>query len=89
MHYDGSLRVWFDRDISFEVGDGLSADVVSLPRLVTSRSNERLKDDSRIMSKQDVKLHVVEQAIYSVGRNAAPASKDVSSALDKFLNTED
>ena len=33
LHYDSSLRVWFDRDISFEVGDGLSADIVSLPRL--------------------------------------------------------
>ena len=33
LHYDSTLRVWFDRDISFEVGDGLSADIVSLPRL--------------------------------------------------------
>ncbi len=39
LHYDSSLRVWFDRDISFEVGGDLSADIVSLPRLVTSRSN--------------------------------------------------
>ena len=38
LHYDSSLRVWFDRDISFEVGGELSADIVSLPRLVTSRS---------------------------------------------------
>jgi len=35
LHYDSSLRVWFDRDISFEVGSDLSADIVSLPRLVT------------------------------------------------------
>jgi hypothetical protein len=87
--YDSSLRIWFDRDISFGIGEGLSADVVSLPSLVTPRSNERLKEDSRIMSKQDVKLHVVQQAIYNVGRDAAPAAKDVSSALDKFLNTVD
>ena len=52
LHYDSSLRVWFDRDISFEVGDGLSADIVSLPRLVTSRSHEKLSDDSRLTSKQ-------------------------------------
>ena len=38
LHSDSSLRVWFDRDISFEVGGDLSADIVSLPRLVTSRS---------------------------------------------------
>ena len=35
LHYDSTLRVWFDRDISFEVGGDLSADIVSLPRLVT------------------------------------------------------
>jgi len=29
LHYDSSLRVWFDRDISFEVGSDLSADIVS------------------------------------------------------------
>jgi hypothetical protein len=55
LHYDSSLRVWFDRDISFEVGGDLSADMVSLPRLVTSRSNEKLRDDSRLTSKQSVK----------------------------------
>ena len=40
LHYDSSLRIWFDRDISFEVGGDLSADIVSLPRLVTSRSHQ-------------------------------------------------
>ena len=54
LHYDSSLRVWFDSDISFEVGGDLSADIVSLPRLVTSRSNEKLSDDSRLTSKQSV-----------------------------------
>ena len=68
LHYDASLRVWFDRDISFEVGGDLSADIVSLPRLVTSRSHEKLSDDSRLTSKQNVKLAVVERAIYNIGR---------------------
>ena len=45
LHHDSSFRVWFDRDISFEVGGNLSADIASLPRLVTSRSNEKLSDD--------------------------------------------
>jgi len=58
LHYDSSLRVWFDRDISFEVGGDLSADIVSLPRLVTSRSHEKLSDDSRLTSKQSVKQAV-------------------------------
>ena len=89
LHSDSSLRVWFDRDITFEVGGGLSADIVSLPRLVTSRSHEKLSDDSRRTSKQSVKLAVVERAIYSIGRDAVPASKDDKSKLDKFLNTDD
>lgn len=89
LHYDSSLRVWFDRDINFEVGGDLSADIVSLPRLVTSRSHEKLSDDSRLTSKQSVKLAVVERAMHNIGRGAAPASKDDVSKLDKFLNRDD
>ena len=89
MHYDSSLRVWFDRDISFEVGGDLSADIVSLPRLVTSRSHEKLSDDSRLTSKQSVKLTVVERAMHNIGRDTAPAPKPTASKLDKFLNTDD
>ena len=89
LHYDSSLRVWFDRDISFEVGGDLSADIVSLPRLVTSRSNEKLSDDSRLTSKQSVKLAVVERVMYNIGRDAVPASKDDVPKLDKFLKADD
>jgi hypothetical protein len=89
LHYDSSLRVWFDRDISFEIGGDLSSDIVSLPRLVTSRSHEKLSDDSRLTSKQNVKLAVVERAMHNIGRDAAPASKDDVSKLDKFLNIDD
>ena len=89
LHYDSSLRVWFDRDISFQVGSHLSADIVSLPRLVTSRSHEKLDSDSRITNKQSVKLAVVERAIHNIGRDTAPASKPTASKLDKFLNTDD
>ena len=89
LHYDSSLRIWFDRDISFEVGGDLSADIVSLPRLVTSRSHEKLNDDSRLISKQSVKLAVVERAIHNIGRDAAPASEDDVYKLDKFLNIDD
>lgn len=89
LHYDSTLRVWFDRDINFEVGGDLSADIVSLPRLVTSRSHEKLCDDSRLTSKLSVKLAVVERSIHNIGRDLAPASKDDVSKLDKFLNTDD
>ena len=89
LHYDSSLRVWFDRDISFEIGGDLSSDIVSLPRLVTSRSNDKLSDDSRLANKQSVKLAVVERAIHNIGRDATPASKVDVSKLDKFLNIDD
>ena len=89
LHYDSSLYIWFDRDISFEVGGDLSADVVFLPRLVTSRSNEKLSDDSRLTSKQSVKLAVVKRAMHNIGRDTAPASKPTTSPLDKFLNVDD
>ena len=58
LHYDGYLRIWLDRDINFAVGEGLSADIMSLPHLLTSRSNERLNEDSRITGKQRLKLTV-------------------------------
>ena len=89
LHFDSSLHVWFDRDISLEVGGDLSADIVSLPRLVTSRSHEKLSNDSRFTSKKSVKLAVVEGAMHNIGRDAAPASKDDVSKPDKFLNIDD
>ena len=89
LYYDSSLRIWFDRDISFEVGGDLSADIVSLLRLVTSHSHKKLSDDGRLTSKQSVKLAVVERAMHNIGRDAAPVPKDDVSKLDKFLNTED
>ena len=89
LHYDGYLLIWFDRDISFESGSDLSADIVSLPRLVTSRSNEWLNENSRIANKQDVKLSVVERAKDSIGIDTPLASKSTISALEKFLNTDD
>ena len=89
LHSDSSLRVWFDRDISFELGGGLSADIVSLPRLVTSRSHEKLSDDSRLTSKQSVKLSVVERAMYTIGRDTKVSCKGDSMMLEKFLSTDD
>ena len=67
----------------------MSADIVSLPRLVTSRSHEKLSDDSRLTSKLSVKLAVVERAMHNIGRDAEVASRDTVSQLDKFLNTDD
>lgn len=69
VHPNPYLQTWFDRELNFSAEDGLSADVSSLPRLVTSRSLERQRADGRIVSKQAVKLGVVERAIDRIGRD--------------------
>ena len=89
LHSDSNLRVWFGRDLSFEVGGDFSADLVSPPRLVTSRSHEKLSDDSRLASKQSVKLAVIERAMYSIGRDTEVSCKGDSLMLEKFLRTDD
>ena len=70
IYADEQLRIWFDRGIVFEAGGELGADLVSLPRVVTSRSNDKLSGDMRIMSKLEVKLSIVERAIYNIGRDS-------------------
>lgn len=45
------MRIRVDRDISFEISGDLSADIVSLPHLITTRSNVKLRDDSRLITK--------------------------------------
>ncbi len=61
--HDPSVQEWFDRPLAFGGGSAISANVESLPRLVTSRSHERMSDHHALMSKRDVKLDVVSRAI--------------------------
>lgn len=66
---DASLQIWFDRNVDFGHGSLIDASLGNLPRLVTSRSIEKLSDDSRLVKKIDVKKSVVERAINSIGRD--------------------
>ena len=86
---DASLQIWFDRNLDFAHGSLIDASLGNLPRLVTSRSIEKLSDDSRLVKKIDVKISVVERAMYSIGRDTAVPSKGDSFMLEKFLNTDD
>lgn len=86
---DASLQMWFDRNLDFAHGSLIDASLGNLPRLVTSRSIEKLSDDSRLVKKIDVKISVVERAINNIGRDVAPASKATNSKLDKFLHVDD
>ncbi len=52
---DASWQIWFDRHLDFEHGSLIDASLGNLPRLVTSRSIEKLRDDSRLVKKIDVK----------------------------------
>ena len=85
---DASLQIWFDRNLDFGHGSLIDASLGNLPRLVTSRSIEKLSDDSRLVRKIDVKISVVERAIYSIGRDTAVPSKGDRLMLEKFLNTD-
>jgi len=86
---DASLQIWFDRHLDFEHGSLIDASLGNLPRLVTSRSIEKLRDDSRLVKKIDVKISVVERAIYSIGRDTEVSSKGDRLMLEKFLNTNE
>jgi len=85
---DASLQIWFDRHLDFEHGSLIDASLGNLSRLVTSRSIEKLSEDSRLVKKIDVKISVVERAIYCIGRDTAVPSKGDSFMLEKFLNTD-
>jgi hypothetical protein len=86
---DASLQIWFDRNLDFGHGSLIDASLGNLPRLVTSRSIEKLLDDSRLVKKIDVKINVVERALYSIGRDTVSPSKGDSFMLEKFLNADD
>ena len=86
---DASLQIWFDRNLDFAHGSLIDASLGSLPRLVTSRSIEKLSDDSRLVKKIDVKIGVVERAIYSIGRDTEVSTNGDRLMLEKFLNTDD
>ena len=86
---DASLQIWFDRNLDFAHGSLIDASLGNLPRLVTSRSIEKLRDDSHLVKKIDVKINVIERAIYSIGRDTAVPSKGDSFMLEKFLNADD
>jgi len=86
---DTSLQIWFDRNLDFAHGSLIDASLGNLPRLVTSRSIEKLSDDSRLVKKIDVKIGVVERAIYSIGRDTEVSTNGDRFMLEKFLNTDD
>ena len=60
---DASLQMWFDKGLDFGHGSLVDAQLGNLPHVVTSRSQDTQKTDSRLMSKREVKIAAVEMAI--------------------------
>ena len=60
-----SLQIWIDRNVDFTPGNEPSLDSVGIPRVVTTRSMEKVGDGlfGAEMKKIDVKIEVVERAI--------------------------
>jgi len=83
------LQIWFDRNLDFGHGSLIDASLGNLTRLVTSRSIEKPRDDSRVVKKIDIKISVVEHAVYRISRDAALPSKGDNLMLEKFLNIND
>jgi len=86
---DANLQIWFDRNLDFAHGSLIDASLGNLPRLVTSRSIEKLSDNSRLVKKIDVKISVVERAMHSIGRDTEVSSNADRLMLQKFMNTDD
>lgn len=88
---DASLQIWFDRALDFGFGSQIDAHLGNLPRVVTSRSIEKQSSDSRIMTKQQVKISVVEDAIDALkyeynSVDNTDTEKSNKSKLASFLN---
>jgi len=66
VHRDPSIQVWFDRNLDFTAGSEPSTDPVGIPRVVTSRSAERLASKEErfgIQTKREVKIEALRDAL--------------------------
>ena len=83
---DGSLRIWFDRDLVFGIETTLGIDRVSVPRTVTSRSNYKLSEGAaQKRSKADVKRDVLERAVDWLENPAEAATVEQTAILKQKL----
>jgi hypothetical protein len=90
---DATLQMWFDRTLDFGHGSLIDSSLGNLPRLVTSRSIDKQRDDSRILKKIDVKISVVERAIDELKNCDTVVDNDKEEAtwkkLEGFLKLDD
>lgn len=73
--------VWFDRPIDFSVDGDLYTDPAAMPRLITSRSCNSRNSTSSKRTIRDIKLEVVERALYNLTTH--PCLKDDSEQINQ------
>ena len=88
---DASLHNWFDSALDFGNRSLVDTQLVNLPRVVTSRSQDTQATNSRLMSKREAKIVAVEMAInvlMAVGLEDTKERKEQESAkLAEFLKS--
>ena len=83
------MKIWFDRHLDFRHGSLIDATLGNLPRLIASRSIDKQRRDSRLASKQSVKLGSVERAINNIGRDIKAITSSTKLQLNKFPQIHD
>lgn len=83
---DGSLRIWFDRDLVFGIDSTLGINRDSVPRTVTSRSTYKLSEGAaQKRSKADLKQDVLERAIDWMENPSAAVTVEQTTILKQKL----
>ena len=91
-HADSSIiHIWLDRGLDFEADGGLGLTPAAMPRLVTSRSLEKQRSDTRLRSKRNIKIAVVEMAINKLleVKTRHTGDKQKLAEFIKLLDTDD
>lgn len=75
---DGSLRIWFDRDLDFGAGTTLGLDRDSIARVITTRSVYKVSSGMAAnYSKEDIKKEVLRDAIANAGAVTMAAHTEI------------
>ena len=80
---DQNLRIWFDRNTDWDIDSIAAADIDNIPRVVTSRSNQRISPSPLVLSKNTIKQQIVSKALNNL--NNQFNDKEVNQKLNKLL----
>lgn len=77
---DQNLRIWFDRDIDFDIGTHISIDPVGMPRVITSKSLDNLARTEGMrkfgrQTKAEIKLDILRLALEDLDKKELTAEE--------------